>query len=247
VPQLSLKLFGAFKARLDDGAALTLPAKGQALFAYLALHPEQALSRERLAALLWGDMGNEQALRNLRHTVFTIRKATGGRLTAIVADGHALGLEPAIVSVDALEFERLIAENATPDALRAAAALYTGDLLEGLQVSEPPFEEWLVTERERFREAAVEALGRLLAHETTHAPTQAAIQIATRLLTLDPLQEVTGRSCDCTRGKGGAAPRSNSIRRASSCSDASLAPSPSARRSSCTGNCSSAATRIRPG
>ena len=143
MPRLNLKLFGAFEARLADGAARTLPAKGQALLAYLALHPEQALSREKLAALLWGDMGNERALRNLRHTVFTIRKAMGDRLTPIVTDGHGLRLEPAIVSVDALEFERLIAENATPDSLRAAAALYTGDLLEGLRMSEPPFEEWL--------------------------------------------------------------------------------------------------------
>lgn len=95
MPRLNLRLFGGFEARLDDGAALpTLPAKGQALFAYLALHADRALSREKLAAILWGDMGNEQALRNLRHTVFTIRKATGDRLTAIVADGRALRLEP---------------------------------------------------------------------------------------------------------------------------------------------------------
>src|SRR5215470_2476253 len=123
VPRLRLKLFGDFEARVDDGAALTtLPAKGQALFAYLALHPAQALSRERLAALLWGNMDNQQALRNLRHTVFTIRRATADRVSAIVADGRALRLEPALVRVDALEFGRLIVGSATPDTLRVAAS-----------------------------------------------------------------------------------------------------------------------------
>jgi hypothetical protein len=38
-------------------------------------------------------------------------------------------------------------------------------LLEGLGVTEAPFEEWMFAERLRLREMAVEALGRLLSQQ----------------------------------------------------------------------------------
>lgn len=42
----------------------------------------------------------------------------------------------------------------------SAAALYQGDLLEGLNVDAASFEEWLRADRERLRGRAVAALGR---------------------------------------------------------------------------------------
>ena len=81
-----------------------------------------------------------------------------------------------------------------PRALAAAVALYEGDLLEGLTVQEPPFEDWLLRERERLREGALEALGRLLAHQRAAGSTEAAVQTALRLLALDPLQEPVHRA-----------------------------------------------------
>jgi len=75
--RLALALFGGFEAQLDGGGVLALLGKGQALLAYLALHHRQAAARNKLAALLWGGMGNEQDLRNLRHTVFTTRRTVG--------------------------------------------------------------------------------------------------------------------------------------------------------------------------
>ena len=53
----------------------------------------------------------------------------------------------------------------TPEALARAAALYQGDLLSGFSVNEPLFEEWLVPERERLRELALETLAKLLAQQ----------------------------------------------------------------------------------
>ena len=90
-------------------------------------------------------------------------------------------------------FERRIAEG-TPQALEQAAELYRGDLLLGFTLNEPLFEEWLVAERERLREMALEALARLLAHQSKAAGTERAIQTAVRLLGLDPLQEAVHRT-----------------------------------------------------
>ena len=192
--QVTLALLGGFEARLDGGALLAVPAKAQALLAYLAARPGQAHPRDKLAALLWGGTGQEQARSNLRHTLFTIRQALRGVSPEIlVAGAQAVALEPAVVDVDVLTFEKLVAEG-TPEAFERAVALYQGDLLEGLSVDEPPFEEWLLAERERLRELALEALARLLAHQSKSPATERAIQTAIRLLALDPLQEPAHRA-----------------------------------------------------
>jgi hypothetical protein len=81
----------------------------------------------------------------------------------------------------------------TPQALQQAAELYRGDLLEGLGVSTPPFEEWLTGERERLRDLALEGLARLLGHQTA-ADEPLAVETARRLLVLDPLQEAVHRA-----------------------------------------------------
>jgi hypothetical protein len=90
-------------------------------------------------------------------------------------------------------FERRLAEG-TVEGLEHAVELYRGDLLLGFNVNEPLFEDWLVAERERLREMALEGLARLLAHQTKTAATGDTIQTAVRLLGLDPLQEPVHRT-----------------------------------------------------
>ena len=66
--------------------------------------------------------------------------------------------------------------------------------MEGLTIQERPFEDWLLGERERLHEMALGALARLLAHQRAVGSTEAAIQSAMRLLTLDALQEPAHRA-----------------------------------------------------
>ena len=192
--RLTLSLLGGFQARLDLGLPLALPVKARALLAYLALRSGQAQPRDKLATLLWGGNSDEQARSNLRHTLFTIRKAVSAASPPpLSSEGQLVGFAQNALDVDVLQFEALVRE-ATPEALEQASALYQGELLDGLGVNEPSFEEWLLTERERLRELALEALARLLAHENKTGMTQRAIQTATRLLALDPLQEAVHRT-----------------------------------------------------
>ena len=108
-------------------------------------------------------------------------------------ESQALALNPEAVEVDVVSFERQAAEG-TVTALERAVELYRGDLLLGFALDEPLFEEWLVTERERLREMAMDALARLLSHQTSTGATERAIQTAVRLLGLDPLQETVHRT-----------------------------------------------------
>src|SRR5262245_15637388 len=192
--RLSLTLLGGFQARLDPGPNLTLPTrKTQALLAYLALPLGQAHPRDKLAALLWGGIRVESARASLRQALFAIRRAFADAEGELLRqDADTLALVTGAVDVDVEAFERLVADGA-PETLARAAALYRGDLLSGFALDEAPFEEWLLGERERLRELALEGLAKLLAQQRRTNATEAAVVTALRLLTLDPLQESVHR------------------------------------------------------
>ena len=60
-------------------------------------------------------------------------------------------------------------------------------------MKEPPFDEWLLGERERLRELAKATLGKLLAHQLTAGIAEPAIRTAMRILMLDPASETAHR------------------------------------------------------
>jgi len=193
--QLMLSLLGGFEARIGSGSPIAVPTrKAQALFAYLALTADQTHPRDKLAALLWPDTPPASARNALRQTLFVLRKALSPAARGgLVMRGDAITLAAGAVQTDVVAFERAVAES-TPSGLDRAAGLYRGDLLAGLGVVAPTFEDWLMSERERLRELALEAFARLLAHQRAAGTTAPAIQSAIRLLALDPLQEAVHRS-----------------------------------------------------
>lgn len=193
--RIALTFFGGFQARLKTGPPLRVPTrKAQGLLAYLALPPGLAHPRDKLAALLWGDMREGQARTNLRQTLFTLRKALPVTMRDILRlGGPDLALDAAAIDVDVGTFETLVKQG-TPQALAQAAALYQGDLLQGLGVREASFEEWLMAERERLRELALETLAKLLAQQRAAGATEVALQTALRLVALDPLLETVHRT-----------------------------------------------------
>jgi len=187
---IRLTLLGGCEIRLSTGHPVAFATrKTQALLAYLGAHPGHAHPRDKLAALLWGDRGEAQARDSLRHTLVDLRKVLP---TGLIAEARTLALDPTVVSVDAVEFARRAAVG-TPEALAAAAALYGGDFLDGLVVHETGFEEWLLLERARLRELAIDVLGRLLVQQGDAGRVKDAIQTGVRLIGLDPAQETAHR------------------------------------------------------
>ena len=152
---LHISLLGGFEARLASGEALPLKGrKTQALLAYLAVGPGEPRSREELVALFWGDRGEEQARSSLRQSLSELRKALGeADHSPLIAGRDAVSLDTEAVDVDVTEFERLI-DDGTPTALERAAELYRGDLLDGIGVHDPAFEDWLRDECQRLTERA---------------------------------------------------------------------------------------------
>src|SRR5262245_55995490 len=207
--RLNLDVLGDFQARLGSGPPLRFRArKTQALLAYLPLPAGQPHSRDKLATLLWGDHRQPAARSRLRETLFALRQVLApADPPCLRLVGESVALHPDAVAVDAMAFEPLV-RAADPGSLARAVALYRGDFLAGFTFRGTLFEEWLMTERERLHELAVETLANLLAHQRGAGALDDALQTALRLIALDPLQEPVHRTLMrlyCDLGRRGAA------------------------------------------
>lgn len=182
---LKLRLFGGFELRSTQGAdTAPLGRKVRALLAYLALSPDVAWPRETLMALLWSDRGKEQARASLRQALTELRHALG-EPSPLHTGQDAVSLRSAGIAVDAAEFACL----AKLGEWEQAAALYRGPLLDGHGVHDAAFEDWILVERTRLHDLAVDVLERL----ATSQFGEAAIATAQHLLRLDPAREATHR------------------------------------------------------
>jgi TolB-like protein/DNA-binding SARP family transcriptional activator len=185
-PQFTLRLLGGLEIRTADGRDVTPPGrKIRALLACLALSPGAGWSRGQLTALLWGDRDEEQARGSLREALVKLRRCMG-EPSPLQASRETVGLDPAVVSVDAVEFARL----ARAGDVERAADLYRGELLEGLTLPDGGFEDWRVVERTRLHDLAVDVLSRFLASQSG----EPAVRTAQRLLQLDPTREEAHRA-----------------------------------------------------
>ena len=191
---LEIVLLGGFQVR-SAGQAIDVPGrKERALLAFLAMPPGEPRSRDKLAGLLWSERGDKQARDSLKQAILKLRKSFDSpRPQPIRADRESVTLDGGAVAVDVAEFERLIGAG-TPEALARATALYRGDLLDGFDVHDSAFDEWLLLERQRLRDLAREALARLLDRHMTDGAHDQAAATARRLLMLDPLREAAHRA-----------------------------------------------------
>ena len=183
--QLTIRLLGAVAVRAADGRDLTPPGrKLRALLACLALSNGNGWSRERLAALLWGNRDEEQARASLRQALAELRKLLGNP-ALLKSDRETVELDATAATIDVLEFERLAAAGA----FEAAAALYQGDLLDGQNPSDAEFGAWIAVERTRLRDLAIDVLAKLADAQDG----EAAIATALRLVEIDPSREDSHR------------------------------------------------------
>lgn len=195
-----LFLFGAPRLEPADGLEPLASRKGLALLAYLAAHVAPQ-TRATLATLLWPEHDQAGAHANLRRTLYRARRAVGRQPLAVTPTHLALR-RSAGLWVDLWAFgERLASWSrhapsspAGGEALRAAAALHHGELLEGFDLAAcVRFEEWASFERNALTRALTAALERR-AEASLHAGDAGeAVEAARRWLARAPLSEAANR------------------------------------------------------
>src|ERR671927_1501814 len=89
--RLRLYVLGHFRLERAGKVISLLTRKIESLLAYLVLHPEPH-SREKLAALFWGDVGSQQAYTSLRTAIYQLRKRIDPEI--VVADREIIQLNP---------------------------------------------------------------------------------------------------------------------------------------------------------
>jgi DNA-binding SARP family transcriptional activator len=216
---LGIDLLGGFDLRLASGAVLRLPTrKSRSLLAHLALAPGREQPRVKLMGLLRSDRAEPQARGSLRQELHALRQALAGIDPPVLhVAGDTVALDPRAVEVDALVFEHLARQGERDSREQVATALYRGDLLAGLTVRDPAFDDWLSFERRRFRDLATGALGQLLPLQEDAGADDEAAATARRLLALDQAHEGAHRALMrllARRGERNAALRQHQLCRA---------------------------------
>jgi DNA-binding SARP family transcriptional activator len=193
---LQLELLGDFRLRSESGSLVTISAKkSQAMLAFLSVKPSQLVSRDKMASLLWSSTAPEQARQSLRQTLSTLRKELTqvSQHKILVEEGDFLSLDASLIRVDVVEFESLAATG-TAEALDPATRLYGGDFLDGFQIDEERFDQWVIAERDRLHRLALRAHAQLIEQLSRHEALDEAIAVAQRSLRIDPLQESMHRT-----------------------------------------------------
>jgi len=183
---LQVRLFGGFEVRADGTPVPLTSSRAQSLLAYLTLRggPQR---RERVAVALWPDSTDRQARTNLRHVLHTLRGRVPEAGRHLLSAGETLALRDVAADVGAFD-AALDSGPDTVDTLRAAADLYAGDLLEGW------YDDWLVADREAYRQRATAVLSRLVPLLEERGDLDAALRYAGRARSLDPLAETPYRA-----------------------------------------------------
>jgi predicted ATPase/DNA-binding SARP family transcriptional activator len=198
---LEIRLLGAFEIASPGGPVRLESAKTSALLAYLCAE-KGPHSRLKLAGLLWGDIPEDRAARNLRRALWDIRRKLGpaGKDVLRATRTDVSFIETAGVIVDSEVFKAACARldairpgrlsDGEAETLQPSVFLHRAGFLDGLFVDGAPgFEEWLYAERERLRSMAVTALTRLALLQEERGDIAAGLECARRLVALDPWLE----------------------------------------------------------
>jgi len=176
-----LTLIGGFALR-RDGREVPLTSTVQRVVALLALagRPQR---RASVATALWPDADEEQGRSAVRSTLWRLRRNDP---SAVVATSDGIALDPAI-SIDIREAEATIKEilaGGRPDEVPPS-------LFDDVLPEWP--DEWLVVERERYRQLRLHALELHADALTREARFAESLAITRSIIAVDPIRETAHR------------------------------------------------------
>ncbi len=171
VESLRFRLLGPLQlSRGDEVLALPASRKVRALIGYLVL-ASRPVTRSQICELLW-DVPNDPR-GELRWCLSKIRGLVDDKnRKRVVADGNTVRLDLSDCEVDAVEVTHAPEHGIQKlgvEQQKTLAALFGGELLEGLEIARSPmFDTWITAERRRFRgiqTVLLENLSRDLPHD----------------------------------------------------------------------------------
>ncbi|NNM78148.1 hypothetical protein HJG53_14710 [Sphingomonas sp. ID1715] len=157
--------------------------KARALLAYLVMHPDRAISRERIMGLLWGDRPDEQARASLRQTLFELRALARADRPLLLIDRETVLLRGEAVETDMQRWQRLAAQGRC-DEMFGELPERGETLFANLDGIDESYDEWLQVERTRQQEVLMALVADASAGALAKGQTRAARALHARLLEL---------------------------------------------------------------
>lgn len=183
--QFGLRLLGSFEL-LSRKTAVAVPLPAQRVAAFIAVEDRPVL-RGKVAGTLWPESSEERASANLRTALWHLNKAHPG----VVETSSTLRLAPT-VHVDVREAtllaQRLLNGGGDPSDDEAHIEALSSDLLPDW------YDDWILFERERFRQARLHALEALSERLAAAGRFAAAVQAALAAVAVEPLRESSQRA-----------------------------------------------------
>ena len=186
ISPLAIRLLGPLEIVVAGRPIVVDTRKALAIVTLVAAEG-RPFARDELAAMFWPDADDEAARGALRRTLSALRTAVGG--SGLLIDRAQVALDPANASVDLAELERLAGSDRRAD-LEAAAALARGPFLAGFGLRDSPaFDDWQAARAGRVERTVGDLLDRLAAARLAAGDVGGAVDVATRRVELDPLDE----------------------------------------------------------
>ena len=188
-------LFGSPRFSTSSGDSVAVRSrKGVGLLACLALADGKPIGRDRLCALLWPDRQPAQARASLRQLLVDLRHDFGpaSNVFDTTTDG-AISCNSAVTISDVAEFHRLRRAD-DRQTLEQAFAQRRGLFLEGTLPGDAVFADWIDDNRRSLDNLWCEATARLLRVLEREADHRQSLEVAGRLLSVDPLCELAHQS-----------------------------------------------------
>lgn len=146
--------------------------------------------REVLATLFWPEETEQFARNNLRQAIYQLRKVLGDLDSPdeafLEVSRHSVQLkDTSNLDLDVRDFLSAIEEGD----LATAVELYAGELLPGFTCDSLQFEEWLLLEREKLHQLALQAMFDLTQEHLNAGHFDRAQDVARHQLSLEPWRE----------------------------------------------------------
>lgn len=203
-----IQLLGPLRVAAGGRSLVRFPTrKVEALFGMIALAGDKGLDRDMAAALLWSRSPESQARANLRQALAGLRKAIAAAAGIVQSRGNALFMDWSCADCDARALIGTGGE-AGPDDPDWLIGL--GPLFEGLDLHEPPFEDWVALERQRWMHLLWARLMAAGEAQIERGHGDKALAVAQRLIHFDDFNEAAHRLA--MRALAGSGERSSALR-----------------------------------
>ncbi len=181
---LDVRLLGEFAISQDGAPVTTLSQRLQCLLAYLLLHRDASVARQRLAFIFWPDSSEAQARSNLRNLIRALIQALPHGDHLIETDNQTVQWRAdASCTVDVDILLDTLVHARTEEDLQCALDLYRGPLMPCC------YDDWITEERERLEQKLADVLQRFIDEWEKQHNYHSAITYAQKLARRDPLRE----------------------------------------------------------